>query len=236
MFPLAATEEKKGEKAMNFHELVDKVRTALVVKADASKITEHIAVQVNVTGEAEGAFYIEIKDGVLCVEPYTYNDRDFLLTADGEEILAVAQGKKTLESAILNGAISHNQENWEKVLLLSSIIPTEAEEPKAEAPAEEEKPKKKAGRKPKAEAEKTAEEAPAEGQLAFAEDTAKAEAEKTAEEVPAEGQLAFAEDTAKAEEAPKAEEKPKKRAGRKPKAETAKKPTSAGKKTSKKDK
>ena len=80
---------------MTYHELVEKVRTALVVKADASKIQEHIAAQVNVTGEAEGAFYIEIKEDAPnpIVEAFDYNDRDFLLTGDGEEILAVAEAE-----------------------------------------------------------------------------------------------------------------------------------------------
>ena len=189
MFPLTATEEKKGEKAMTYHELVEKVRTALVVKADASKIEEHIAVQVNVTGEAEGAFYIEIKDGVLCVEPYTYNDRDFLLTADAEEILAVAQGKKTLESAITEGTIAH-EGDWDKTLTLSGIIPAAAV--------------KKTAKKTKAEKEEAKAEEPAEGQLAFAEE-APAEEAKPAE-APAE--------EVKTEEAPKAEDAPKKKAGR----------------------
>ena len=183
---------------MNFHELVGKVRTALVFKADASKVTEHIAGQVNVTGEAEGIFYIEIKDGNLVVEPYSYNDNHFELTCDGEEILAVAQGKKSLESAILNGAIAHNWQNWEKVLVLSNIIPTEAEptaeepkqeeikaeepkqeEAKAEEPKEE-KPKRKATGKKSKTQEKPADETSAEGdqQLSLTGETEEASADK----------------------------------------------------------
>ncbi len=161
-FPLAATEEKKGEKAMTYHELVEKVRTALVVKADASKIEEHIAVQVNVTGEAEGAFYIEIKDGVLCVEPFTYNDRDFQLTGDGADVLAVAQGKKTLEAAVVEGVLAH-EGDWDKTLVLSGIIP-----------AAKKTTKKKAAEKVEAVEAVKAEE-PAEGQLAFAEEAPAAE-------------------------------------------------------------
>ena len=154
---------------MTYFELVGKVRTALVAKVDASKIEEHIAVQVNVTGEAAGAFYIEIKDGVLCVEPFTYNDRDFLLTGDGAEILAVAQGKKTLEAAIVEGTIAH-EGNWDKTLVLSNIIPpakktsskkTKKEEPKADAPEEgqialvEEAPKTEEAPKEEPKAKKT---------------------------------------------------------------------------------
>ncbi|MBQ4465507.1 MAG: SCP2 sterol-binding domain-containing protein, partial [Oscillospiraceae bacterium] len=91
---------------MTYHELVKKVQTALA-KADASKIQEHIAVQVNVTGEAEGAFYMEISGGVLYVAPFDYNDRDALLTADGADILNVAQGKISLEAAIAEGKVAH---------------------------------------------------------------------------------------------------------------------------------
>ena len=152
---------------MTYHELVKDIRTALVAKADTSKIEEHIAVQVNVTGEAEGAFYIEIKDGKLVVEPYTYNDRDFLLTADCEEILAVAQGKKTLEAAITEGTIAH-EGDWDKTLVLSGIIPAA----------------KKTTRKKAAEKTATEEDA-TEGQLAFVEEPAPVVEEAPKAEEPA---------------------------------------------------
>ena len=154
---------------MTYFELVEKVRTALVVKADASKIEEHIAVQVNVTGEAAGAFYIEIKDGKLVVEPFTYNDRDFQLTGEGADVLAVALGKKTLEAAVTEGVIAH-EGNWDKTLVLSNIIPpakktsskkTKKEEPKADAPEEgqialvEEAPKTEEAPKEEPKAKKT---------------------------------------------------------------------------------
>ena len=106
---------------MTYHELVKKVQTALA-KADASKVEEHIAVQVNVTGEAEGAFYMEIADGVLYVAPYDYNDRDALLTADGKDVLAVAQGKVSLEAAIAEGKVAH-EGDYAKTLTLGAAIP-----------------------------------------------------------------------------------------------------------------
>ncbi|MDE5753055.1 MAG: SCP2 sterol-binding domain-containing protein [Oscillospiraceae bacterium] len=114
---------------MTYQELVKKVQTALV-KADASGITEHIAVQVNVTGEAAGAFYIEIKDGLLYVEPYDYNDRDFLLTGDGTEILAVAQGKVNLVTAIADSRVFH-EGNYDKTIALGDIIPKKTRKPRA---------------------------------------------------------------------------------------------------------
>lgn len=136
---------------MNYQELVKEVQTALV-KADASAITEHIAVQVNVTGEAEGAFYIEIKDGVLYVEPYDYWDKDFLLTGSAEEILAVVQGKVSLVTAIADSRILH-EGNPDKAIALGEIIPVKKTKKSktqtskvaeiSETPKAEEKPAKR---------------------------------------------------------------------------------------------
>lgn len=106
---------------MTYQELVKKVQTALV-KADASKIEDHIAVQVNVTGEAEGAFYMEISDRLLYVMPYDYNDRDALLTADGADVLALAQNKLTLEAAVAEGKAAV-EGDYDKLAALVATFP-----------------------------------------------------------------------------------------------------------------
>ena len=38
------------------------------MKADVSKVDEHLAFQFNITGEGEGIFYAEAKDGKLYVD------------------------------------------------------------------------------------------------------------------------------------------------------------------------
>ena len=53
------------------------------MEADVSDIKEHLAYQFNITGEASGIFYVEVKDGKLCVEPYEYFDRDAMFTCSG---------------------------------------------------------------------------------------------------------------------------------------------------------
>ena len=76
--------------------------------ADVSDIHEHLAYQFNITGEAEGIFYAEVKDGKLSIEPYEYFDRDAMFTetlfkiADGktDPILAVTLGKLKVEGNI----------------------------------------------------------------------------------------------------------------------------------------
>jgi outer membrane biosynthesis protein TonB len=128
---------------MTYHELVKKVQTALA-KADASKIGEHIAVQVNVTGEAEGAFYMEVSDGVLYVAPYDYNDRDALLTISDADILAIAEGKQTMMKAYEEGKVQvdlPHDRSLEKLLMLGEAIPAKKAVVKKPAEKKEEEVK-----------------------------------------------------------------------------------------------
>ena len=77
---------------MTYEELVKQVKT-IAAKADASKIPGHVAFQFNIEGEAKGAFYLEIADGKINVEPYEYYDRDVLITCTAETLLKMVKGK-----------------------------------------------------------------------------------------------------------------------------------------------
>ena len=63
------------------------------MEADVSDITEHLAYQFNITGEASGIFYVEVKDGKLFVEPYEYFDRDALFVCSAQTLRELADGK-----------------------------------------------------------------------------------------------------------------------------------------------
>lgn len=63
------------------------------MEADVSDITEHLAYQFNITGEASGIFYVEVKDGKLSVEPYEYFDRDALFICSAQTLRELADGK-----------------------------------------------------------------------------------------------------------------------------------------------
>ena len=54
---------------MTYADMFSKVK-GMLMDADVSDIHEHLAYQFNITGEAEGIFYAEVKDGQLYVEPY----------------------------------------------------------------------------------------------------------------------------------------------------------------------
>lgn len=77
---------------MNFMELVQTVRERFS-ETDVSHIPGVLAYQFNVTGKAEGIFYIEIKDGQLSVEPYEYYDRNAIFTISGTNLIKLISGK-----------------------------------------------------------------------------------------------------------------------------------------------
>ena len=91
------------------------------MEADVSDVTEHLAYQFNITGEAEGIFYVEVKDGKLFVEPYEYYDRDAMFTASAETLMKIAEGKQdpivavTLQKLKVEG-------NIDKALKLKELI------------------------------------------------------------------------------------------------------------------
>lgn len=104
---------------MTYEELVLKVRD-LYEDADAREVFEHIAIQINVEGEAAGAFYIEVADRQVCVEPYDYYDRDILVTVDTQVIMGLMEGKVNYMKAIEDGLI-RIEGNIKKYGLLNKI-------------------------------------------------------------------------------------------------------------------
>ena len=80
---------------MTYEQIVEKVKKALK-KVDASGVKGHLAVQVDVYGEGEGAFYIEVKDGKVDVQPYEYFDHDLRIRCTAGEIISIVEGKKKI--------------------------------------------------------------------------------------------------------------------------------------------
>lgn len=116
---------------MTYQELVSKLKDTYQEK-DASKISEHLAIQFNIQGEAEGALYLEIANGQLHIEPYEYYDRDILVTTSAASLLALAEGSLDILEAYQSGKISA-EGNLAKALLLNEIVTGSSEAP---APAE----------------------------------------------------------------------------------------------------
>ena len=126
---------------MTYEELV-KLAKDTYEKADASKVKEHVALQFNVTGEAEGAFYLEVNEGKVSVEPYEYFDRDVVVTAEDKVLKDIAEGKLGLEAAYLTGKVKA-EGNLKKALLLKDVKTAKKAAKKAapKAAAKKETPK-----------------------------------------------------------------------------------------------
>lgn len=89
---------------MTYEELVENVRKA-TRNAKVSRAVGHVAFQFNVEGEAEGAFYLEIADGRVNVEPYEYYDRDVIIVTSADTIMQMIEGKLQPRAAYTNGQL-----------------------------------------------------------------------------------------------------------------------------------
>lgn len=105
---------------MTYEEVFAKVKE-LFGDADVSGIGEHLAYQFNVTGEAAGSFYAEVKDGKLYVEPYEYYDRDAMFTCSAETLFKIASGKTDPILAVTLGKLKV-EGSIDKALKLKDLL------------------------------------------------------------------------------------------------------------------
>ncbi len=89
---------------MTYEEIFEKSKE-LILANNAEDIKEHMAIEVDITGEGEGAFYIELRDGKLYVEPYEYYDRDCKLKVSGENFLSICDGSLDAVKAFTCGKL-----------------------------------------------------------------------------------------------------------------------------------
>lgn len=106
---------------MTYEELFNEIKGKFI-GTDVSDIHEHLAFQFNIEDEdAGGAFYVEVKDGVLYVEPYEYYDRDAKFICAPDVLFRIADGEMdpvvafTEQKLRVEGSI-------EKALRLKEII------------------------------------------------------------------------------------------------------------------
>lgn len=124
---------------MTYEEIFSKSKD-LILANDASGIGEHLAVEVDIVGEGAGAFYIELKDGNLFVEPYEYYDRDCKLIVSGEDFIKICDGSLDAVKAFTNGSLKI-EGDIDKALKISEIF-NAVKEKKSEKPAPAKKSKK----------------------------------------------------------------------------------------------
>lgn len=112
--------KREGEGKVTYAEVFSEIKGKFM-EADVSDIKEHLAYQFNITGEGSGIFYVEVKEGVLSVEPYEFYDRDAMFTCDADTLAKIASKKLdpvlavTLQKLKVEG-------NIEKALRLKELI------------------------------------------------------------------------------------------------------------------
>lgn len=111
--------------------------------ADVSDIHEHLAFEFDIEDEeAGGAFYVEVKDGTLYVEPYEYYDRDARFICAPEVLVKIADGEMDPVWAFTTQKLKV-EGNIEKALRLKEIIEAKQREIKAAAEKQQKKEEKK---------------------------------------------------------------------------------------------
>lgn len=105
---------------MTYEEMFEEVKNNFLTR-DVSSVTEHLAYQFNITGEGEGAFYVEVKDGELHVEPYEYYDRDAIFICSAKTLFKLADGKLDPVFAFTTGKLKV-EGSLDKALKLKDFV------------------------------------------------------------------------------------------------------------------
>ena len=170
---------------MTYQELVSEIR-GIFMQADVSGIKEHIAYQFNIRGEAEGAFYAEVLEGKLYIEPYEYYDRDVLFTTTADTLLSIASGTMDAVAAFTLGKLQV-EGSFDKALLIQSFSKQAGREKKKmkaeekrQQKAEEKEPQKAEEKEPQKAVEKELQKAVEKESQKVVEKVAQKTEEKTA--------------------------------------------------------
>ena len=105
---------------MTYEEIVAKVAKEFSA-ADVSNYDGHLALQINIIGEGGGAFYAEILDGKVIVQPYQYFDNDAMLSATAEDLIDIVTGKLDPTTAYADGKI-YIDGNKDKAFEIKMIV------------------------------------------------------------------------------------------------------------------
>ncbi len=90
------------KKPMTYEQIVSKVRKTFE-NADAREIFEHVAFEIDIIGEGAGAFYFEVAERAVTVEPYNYYNNDGRIIATADVILQLATCKINMRQAWQQG-------------------------------------------------------------------------------------------------------------------------------------
>ena len=125
---------------MTYANLVKEAKKA-VKTVDVKTIKEHLAVEFDIEGKAEGAFYVEFTGESVEVEPYEYYDHDFRVRTDADTAIAILKGELDPEACKAEGKLVV-EGDVDKVALLKKLLETVEPEKKTKVTAKKPVPKK----------------------------------------------------------------------------------------------
>ena len=100
---------------------------------------KEFAIQVDMTDEdCKGSFYAAYKNGVFSVEPYSYNDRDALMTIKSDVLVKLLSGDIDPVASFLTGKFKIDG-SVEAVLELTKLCAANKAKKKAEKKAKKNK-------------------------------------------------------------------------------------------------
>ncbi|MCM1498406.1 MAG: SCP2 sterol-binding domain-containing protein [Clostridium sp.] len=105
---------------MTYEEVFEKFKNQFK-DTDVSNVKEHLAYQFNITGEGEGSFYAEVKDGKLYIEPYEYYDRDAAFICSADNLFKIVSGELDPVKAFTFGKLKV-EGNIDKALKIKELL------------------------------------------------------------------------------------------------------------------
>jgi len=90
---------------MTYVEIFEKAKAAMA-DCKATAVEGNLAAQINITGEGEGVFYVEVKDGVINVEPYNYYDNNCVITVADDKVVKMTSARIDLLNAAKRGDLT----------------------------------------------------------------------------------------------------------------------------------
>lgn len=112
---------------MTYENLVKEAKKA-VKTVDVASIKEHLAVEFDIEGKGEGAFYVEFTSKKVEVEPYEYYDHDFRVRTSGVDAISILKGELDPEAALADGKIVV-EGDIRKLALLKEHVKLDAAKP-----------------------------------------------------------------------------------------------------------
>ncbi|MBQ0027219.1 MAG: SCP-2 sterol transfer family protein [Lachnospiraceae bacterium] len=105
---------------MVYEDVVIKVRSTFE-EADARRIYEHVAFEIDIVGEAAGAMYFEVSNRACVIEPYNYYDNDGVFVASADVLIKLSNLEVKLKDALESGMLEFRGNEQKLKLCLDNI-------------------------------------------------------------------------------------------------------------------